>query len=161
VTDYVIENYFGIRPLKYGVATCTQTLSTHNSIASLTKNISQLRHKLHNMKHNPERYIDGSVHKQEPVISLLRAKKKKIAQTKNRSAPAIMRNAAWKSLLQINHRLSEYTENTAIEIEKKILESEKNRISHEVCNCREYFFGLFPENKIRRLTESITFTEFE
>jgi len=161
VTDYIIENYFGIRPLKYGIATCTQTLFSLDSVASFTEKISQLRHEFHNMKHNPERYMDESVQKQEPVVSLLRAKKEKIAQAKNRSAPTSKRKAAWKSLLQINRRLSEYTENAAIEIEKKISESEKNRISHEVCNCREYFFGLFSENKLRRLTESITFTEFE
>jgi hypothetical protein len=161
VTDYVIENYFGIRPLNYGVATCTQTLPPLDSVASFAKNISQLRHKLHNMKHNPERYIDESVHRREPVVSLLRAKKEKIAQAKNRSVPASMRNAAWKSLLQINHRLSEYTKNAAKTIEEKISEFEKNKVSHDVCNCRDYFFGLFPENKLRRLAGSITFMELE
>ena len=161
MTDYVIENYFGIRPLKYGVATCTQTLPPLDSVASFTEKLSRLRHELHNMKHNPERYIDESVHKQEPVVYLLRAKKEKIARAKNRSAPTSMRKAAWKSVLQINNRLSEYTENAARTIERKISEFEKNKVSHKVCNCRDYFFGLFPENKLRRLIESMTFMELE
>lgn len=161
VTDYVIENYFGIRPLKYGVATCTQTLPPLDSVASFNENISQLIHKLHNIKHNPERYIDESVRKEEPVVSLLRAKKEKITQAKNRSAPTSLRKSAWNSLLQINHRLSEYTENIVRTIERKIAEFEKNRVSHKVCNCREYFFGLFPVNKLRQLTKSLTFKELE
>ena len=78
VTDYVIENYFGIRPLKYGVATCTQTLPPLDSVASFTEKLSRLRHELHNMKHNPERYIDESVHKQEPVVYFVSGKKNKI-----------------------------------------------------------------------------------
>jgi hypothetical protein len=161
VTDYIIENFFGIRPLKYGVATCTQTLPQLDSVASFTENISQLRHELHSMKHNPERYIDESVQKQEPVVSLLHAKKEKIAQAKNRSAPTSLRKAAWKSLLQINHSLSEYTENAARTIERKISEFEKKRVSHKVCCCREYFFGLFPENQLRRLTKSMTFIKLD
>ena len=161
MTDYVIENYFGIRPLKHGIATCTQTLPSLDSVPFLTENISQLRHELHNMKHNPERYIDESAHKQEPVISLLHAKKEKIAQAKNHSAPSSQRKAAWKSLLHINHSLSEYTENAARTIERKISEFEKNRVSHKVCNCREYFFGLFPENKLHLLTKSMTFMELD
>jgi hypothetical protein len=161
VTDYVIENYFGIRPLKYGVATCTQTLPQLDSVASFTENISHLSHELHNIKHNPERYIDESLRTQEPVVSLLRVKKEKIAQAKNRSAPTSSRKSAWKSLMQINHSLSMYTENAARTIERKILEFEKNKVSYKVCDCREYFFGLFPENKLRQLSKSMTFTGLE
>jgi hypothetical protein len=161
VTDYVIENYFGLRQLKYGVATCTQTLPQLDSVTSFTENISQLRHELHNMKYNPERYIDESLFNQEPIVSLLHAKKDKIAEAKNLSAPTSMRKAVWKSLWQINHSLSKYTENATRTIEKKILEFEKNRISYKVCDCREYFFGLFSESNLRRLSESLTFTKSE
>jgi hypothetical protein len=161
VTDYVIENYFGMRQLKYGVATCTQTLPQLDSADFYTENISQLRHELHNMKHNPERYIDESVLNQEPIASLLHAKKDKIAQAKNRSAPAGLRRTAWKSLMQINHSLSKYTENASGKVERKILECEKDKVSCKVCNCREYFFGLFSESNLRRLSESLTFTKSE
>jgi hypothetical protein len=161
VTDYIIENYFGMRQLKYGVASCTQTLPQLDSVDSFTENISQLRHELHNMKHNPERYIDESVLNQEPIVSLLHVKKNKIAQAKNRSAPAGLRRTAWKSLMQINHSLSKYTENASRKIEKKILECEKDQVSRKVCNCREYFFGLFSGSKLRRLSESLTFTKTE
>lgn len=161
VTDYVIENYFGTRQLKYGVATCTQTLPQFDSVTSFSESISQLRHELQNMKHNPERYIDESVLNQEPIASLLHAKKDKIAQTKSRSAPTSLRNAAWKSLRQINESLSKYTEKAERKIERKILECEKDKVSRKVCNCREYFFGLFSESKLHQLSESLTFTKTE
>ena len=161
VTDYIIENYYRIKPLRFGVATCTVTLPLPNTIASPTDNISQLKHELHNIRHNPEKYVDESVRAEEPVVSLLEAKREKIAQAKDRSLPASLRKSAWSSLLRINQSLSEYARDAAITVQKKIAEFEKNKISQEVCNYREYFFGLFPESRLRKLAKSLTFTKPE
>lgn len=161
VTDYIIENYYRIEPPRFGVATCTQTLPLPNTIASPAARISQLKHELHNIKHNPEKYIDASMLEEEPVVSLLRAKREKIEQATDRYLPAGLRKSAWSSLLRINQSLSEYARNTIKAVENKIAELEKNKISQEVCNYREYFFGLFPENSLRKLAKSLTFTEPE
>jgi hypothetical protein len=44
-------------------------------------------------------------------------------------------------------------------MEKKIAKCAKIKASQEVCDCREYFFGLFPEDMLRKLGESLTFCE--
>lgn len=161
VTDYLIENYYKIKPLKFGVATCTMTSPLPNTAAFPEDNIAQLKHKQHNIKHNPDRYINESMLKKEPVASLLQIKEERIAQTKDLSLPSALRKSAWISLSIINKKLFEYAKDTDEELEKKIVESEKNKISQEVCNCREYFFGLFPVEKLRKVAESLTFTEYE
>lgn len=161
VTDYLIENYYKIKPLRFGVATCTMTSPLPNTAAFPEDNIAQLKHKLHNIKHNPDRYINESMLKKEPVASLLQTKEERIAQTKDISLPSALRKSAWSSLSIINKKLFEYAKDTAEELEKKIVESEKNKISQEVCNCREYFFGLFPVKQLRKVAESLTFTEYE
>lgn len=161
VTDYLIEEYYGMEPLRFGIATSTVILSVPNNVAFPKDNISQLKHELHNIKHNPEKHIDKLILKEEPVASLLQAKRETIARAKDRSLPSSMRKSAWSSLFRINESLSEYTKDTAKTLETKIGELEKNTISQEVCNYREYFFGLFPVNKLRKLAKSLTFTEPE
>lgn len=159
VTDYLIEEYYGMEPLRFGIATSTVILSVPNNVAFPKDNISQLKHELHNIKHNPERHIDESMLKEEPVASLLQVKRETIARAKDRSQPSSVRKSVWSSLFRINESLSEYTKDTAKTLETKIGELEKNTISQKVCNYREYFFGLFPENKLRKLAKSLTFTE--
>ena len=159
VTDYLIENYYGIQPLSFGTATCTMTLPLSNNPVLSGNDLSQLKHTLHDIEHNPEKYVDESVLRQEDVLSLLQAKTETIALAGDRSVPASARKSAWNSLRRINKSLSEYTSKTAKMTEKKIAECEKSKASQEVCNCREYFFGLFPEDRLRKLTESLTFGE--
>jgi hypothetical protein len=161
VTDHMIENYYRMRSLWFGTATCTMTLPLANTSASATGNLSKLKHELHNIRHNPEKYIDESALAEESVVSLLRVKRERIAQTKDRSVAAGVRKSAWSSLLRINEKLLEYARDAATMMEKKIVELERNKISQETCNCREYFFGLFPENELCKLTKSLTFAEPE
>lgn len=160
-TDYIIENYYRMKPLRFGVATCTMILPLPDAIAFPNNSISQLKHKLHNIKHNPEKYIDESVLKREPAASLLQAKKERIAQAKDRSLPCVLRKSAWSSLSIINQKLFEYAKDTVKILDKRIAELRKNAISQEVCNYREYFFGLFPEKKLHKVAESLAFTEYE
>ena len=109
------------------------------------------------MKHNPEEYIGESVLASEPVAPLLRSKKELIAKAKDPAEPADMRRSAWNSLSIINKKLYEYARETAETLESKSLEAEKSRISEKVLSCREFFFGLFPEEKLRKMAASAVF----
>jgi hypothetical protein len=159
VTDYVIEDYYRMEPLRFGVATSTATLPMPNNVTFPKDSISQLKHKLHNIRHNPEKHIDASMLEREPVASLLQAKREKIARAKDRFLPSSLRKSAWSSLSTINEKLFQYAQDTAEILEKEIVEFKRNAISQEVCNHRGYFFGLFPEKKLRKLAKSLTFTE--
>lgn len=161
VTDYIIENYYGIKSLRFGVATCTMTLPLANSVTFPNDNISLLKHKLHDIKHNPEKYLDGSAIKTEPVASLLKAKREQIAQARGRTSPDAIRKSAWKSVSEINEKLFEFAKDTGQILQKKIQEAERNTISQKVCSYREYFFGLFSEEKLRKVAESLTFMQHE
>ena len=158
VTNHMIENYYKIGPLRFGVATLTMTLPLSNNLTFPEKHISQLKHELHNIKHNPEKYIDDSILEEEPVASLFQAKREEIVRAKDRSLPSNERKAAWNLLSRINESLSEYTREDTKALETRIRELEKNMISQEVRNDRKYFLGLFSEKKLRKLAESVTFT---
>jgi hypothetical protein len=157
VTDDIIKNYYGMSALGFGVATCTKTLALLNTMASFRGRVSGLGHELHSVKHNPEKYLDESALKTEVVIALLQAKRERIAQSKNHSLPAAVRKSAWSSLSEINQGLSGYVKDVIETVERKIVESERDEISRRVCECREYFFGLFSGDELRRLAESLSF----
>jgi hypothetical protein len=157
VTDYIIENYYRIKPLRYGVATCTMMLPLPNHLTHNKNNLSQLKHNLHDIKHNPEKYIDKAMLEREPVASLIQTKKERIAQARDRALSISLRKSAWNSLAKINEKLFEYAKDTAGILEKEIAEFEKSLITQDVCSCREYFFGLFPEKELQKLVKSLTF----
>lgn len=161
VTDHIIKEYFSIEPPAFGVATCTMTLPGLNDAAEPDGNedISLLKHKLHNIRHNPEKYIDKSVLAVDPAAALLRAKQERILQLKGRSLTKSDRKSVWNSLCEINERLFEYAGETANGLEKAVAQLEKDAVSRQVCSCREFFFGLFPEKILRKLAESLSFAE--
>jgi hypothetical protein len=159
ITDYIIENYYRIKPLKYGVATCTMMLPLLNHLTPDKDDLSQLKHNLHDIKHNPEKYINKAMLERKPVASLIKTKKERITRAKDHSLSGSLRKSAWNSLSKINEKLFEYAKDTAEALEKEIAEFEKNIVSQDVCNCREYFFGLFPEKELQKLVKSINFVE--
>jgi hypothetical protein len=88
-------------------------------------------------------------------------KKEQITQANDRSLPSETRKAAWASLLDTNQKLFEYVKGTAEMLEQKVADCENKKITREVFDSREFFFGLFPEDRLRKLAQSFTFTEHE
>jgi hypothetical protein len=163
VTDYIIEDYYRTKPPRFGVATCNMTLPELKDVARLncSGEASLLKQKLRNIKHSPEKYIDKSVLRTEPVMSLLREKRARITQARDHSLSSSIRRSAWKSLFEINERLSGYTKRTVEMLKNEAAQRERDAAAQEICDYREYFFGLFPEKALRRLAESFTFARPE
>jgi hypothetical protein len=157
VTDYIIEHFYKVKPPEFTVATCTARPPLARSDTAAQSDISELRQKVHRLKHNPEEYIAESVLAGEEAASLLRSKKELIARATDPAEPADVRRSAWNSLSIINNKLYEYARETAEALEKKGLEAEKFRISEKVLSCREFFFGLFPEERLRKIAASAVF----
>jgi hypothetical protein len=159
VTDRIIENYFGIKGLGFGIATATVTLPLPGSDGVARDNIPDLRHRLQDAKHNPERHLEPSLLGTEPVRRLITTKKELIRQTKSDSLPAQAKKSAWSSISEINQKLLEYTENMVGDLEKKIQILKKNELSNTVRDYREYFFGLFPAETLKKISEGLIIEE--
>jgi hypothetical protein len=156
ITNHIIEKYYKMKLPEFGIATCTMRLPLSDNVA-FSNDISRLRHKMHDTRYNPEKYIDRSKLKNQQVTSLIKAKKEQIELANDRSMSSGKRKSAWKSLIETNQKLLEYTECANKKLEDKIVESENNQISREVCGSREYFFGLFPKQTLDEITGSFTF----
>lgn len=157
ITDHLIKKIYKIKPPEYGVATCTVTMSAADRDIHIDSNVSRLRHKLHHAKYNPEAYMDESTRQQESIASIINKKKELIAVANNRSSLPSDRKAAWHSILKINKELSIHVKESNNNLKKKIAEIQRLQQSQKVYRNREYFFGLFPEEILKKLIETANF----
>ena len=150
ITDYLLEHYYNITQLKYGTATSTMNLS-FNENNDDSDNIKRLKNKLRNVQFNPEKYINRETLENEAIKSLIKMKNIKIYESLNSSLSSCQRRNARDSVSKINRELSVYTKKMIQEITLQIAEAQKKIFSKKVFNYREYFFGLFPEDRLRKL----------
>ena len=157
VTDRIIRDYYRIEPPAFGVATCTMTLNAKNQPAPPEPGVSQLTRTLRDIRHNPEKYIDQAVRKTPAVASLIGSKTQLVAKAADRSLPAAARSSAYASLAAVNKRLLEYARTAAERAEEQMALYRRNALSKEVAHHREFFFGLFPQERLAETAGSLTF----
>ncbi len=153
VTDHLVSRYYQLNPLAFGVATATVRLplpEQSNSVESM----ADLQQQLHRMKHNPEKYIKKSTRQDGHVAALITTKNTLLKQMNRANLPRCEKKSAWELLTQINTSLLKYAQDAEQEITKKMEIAENARRSKEVCGWREYFFGLFPEQMLQKLTSA-------
>ncbi len=159
ITDHLIRNYFGIKPAPYGVVTYTAALPRCLGPAQPEPDLSQLRHRLHHAEHNPESYLGGAGHENDQVRLLIEAKRRQIIQANDRTRTTSQRKAAWKLITRINRCLREHAAQEIRDLRQEILQAEKERNSRAVRGSREYFFGLFPEWRLRQIMDAVAFSQ--
>jgi len=130
VGDYLLEHFWEISGLKYGVATATVVLPLDKSYHAASK------HQVHHMKHNPERYMDTALLESEPWKSMIIHKSSAISDAVDQSLSTGHRKAAWDLMKTINRKLYEC-------IHEKCERLEREDRSRLVCGSREYFYGFF------------------
>lgn len=153
ITNYIIEDYYGIKELGFGIATATLTLPLSNSTTITTEGITRLKQQLRDIKYNPERFIKSPILRNKTVKFLIEKKKNLIDFAGNRNKSATTRKSAWTSICEVNKNLLKYIEQSPQDIKRKIELSKKHKLSRQVLNHREFFFGLFPEKLLRNMLQ--------
>jgi len=151
ITEHILEDYYGIKGLNFGVATATATLLFLGGEDKVSN--SELKQQLRNLKYNPEKFIKPSLRKKEPVKSLVAEKQKFAKAAGNRSLSAEEKESAWKSISEINNKLLKFTENATRQANRKIRLLENHTLSQRQRDSREYFFGLFQEANLHELAD--------
>jgi len=157
VTDYILENYCRMRLLKYSIATSTMTISSKNEVNVLQDHVSFLKSQKRELKFKPENFINESILNTEPVASLVQMKKQKITLCQDDCISDEERKSAWHSISQINMVLSSYAQDTLEELETLIMNSENEIASNKVFAYRGFFFGLFPDHELQKLSDSFSY----
>lgn len=142
VTDDLIRNYYQLGNVKFGVTTASIKLPLPET-SLVGETISQIKYRLHNIRHCPERYLEEDLLEKEALVFLVRNKQEFIRQAGDRSVTRDCRLSAWTAMKEINRQLFRYVEKTYQTLVQKKQWLEKQELSQQVCNSREYFFGLF------------------
>lgn len=159
IGDYLFQRYYRRRPPHVAVATCTMMLPQDGSV-SHHDGVVPAKHELRALRHHPERYIPEPLAKREPVATLVRRKHTAVSHATNRCLPHEQRKSAWLEIAKLNAELLPHAMRAADGLRQKFVEAERRARSEKVRTCREYFFGLFPEPRLRALKDSMSRREF-
>jgi hypothetical protein len=155
ITDRIIENYFAIHGLDFGVVTATILLSGKTSKLISDESLEDLKRQSRKLKYNPERLIEPSVRLKEPVRSLIARKRRLIFIAAKSSFPQQEKRSCYKAITQINDTLARYCSRSSRIIEEKIAIRQLQQQSSRIMESREYFFGLFERQRLEELISSI------
>jgi len=158
VTDYLLRHYYQLKKIYFGIATTTMTLPVKKSAGIYSKNKQQLKKKIRELEYNPEKFLNKSLCDKEPVKSLVKEKKDLVRAAGNKNNPSDLRNSAWKSISGVNNKLLSFNKDYLKELNEKLELSEKLDASGDVLDYREFFFGLFTQTKLRKITQARIFT---
>jgi len=156
ITDYILENYYEIKGLNFGVATATAVLPLFSGTKSTQEGLTELKQRRRDLKYNPERFVDESLRREEPVKSLIANRDKLIRTANDRNLSAEEKKTAWNSISEVNEKLLKYAESSLRKLDERIKLSKDTESSQHVRDCREYFFGLFPEEILRNISKGET-----
>jgi hypothetical protein len=156
IGDYLFERYYGRHPPHVAVATCTMTLPRDGSVSGANDVDVPAKHEWRALEHHPERYIPEPLVKQEPVATLIRRKQTAVSRANDRRLPHEQKKAAWREITKVNAELLPYALRAADALRQRLAEAENRARSEKVRTDREYFFGLFPEPRLRALKESVS-----
>jgi hypothetical protein len=158
ITDHLVREHYGIKAPPYGVVTCTATLPRCRGGGPLPDG-SQLRHRLHHIRYNPEQYLVVPSSPSDAVNRLVRAKQELIARASDPELSRSARRAAWNRISRVNQQLCGHVGRTITDLEKREARARAEKASRAVCQNREYFFGLFPAWRLRQIADAVTFSE--
>jgi len=149
ITDYIIERYFSLENLHFGIVTATVTLPDYDNSDSTSIDLNNLKQQLRQVRFSPEKFIEDTILKTPSIKTLTERKNKLIKISRNPTLSNQVRKSAWQQIAQINSQLFKHAAPSFRQIERQINLLQLENIPAEISDYREFFFGLFPEYKLR------------
>jgi len=157
LVDHMMREYYGMDQTKYGVATCTMTLPIADTVGQHQESTQQLDNQFRRLKYTPEDYLDASSQTDTMVKTLIENKQMLIDKSRDYSLGKTERHRAWQQINSINTELNKYVRSQESMIQEQQRKAEELRQSEEICNSRDYFFGLFPKHTLLELLQTCDF----
>jgi hypothetical protein len=155
VTDYLIEQWFGKQVPHFGVATCTMRLPMAGIREPLAADgASTLKHRLHHMEHNPEKYLSREQLREDWISRLVEEKSSLLSRLCSDAEDAGHKKAAHAKLREINERLFHCLADGPVRPLQHADPRGPVRTSSGVFDSREFFFGLFAGERLKTVADA-------
>jgi hypothetical protein len=158
VADLICEKFYRIEPPAMACVTATLRLPIPMRPVD-PANLAALRHRRRDLRFNPDRYLTDGQRGDERVESMLKRRSALIDESlelrRNRRFSRIERRNVFRHIRACNGDISallgDERTRTDASIDRILEDLEFNKLA----GGREYFFGLYPEEKLRQLLDSL------
>lgn len=156
VTDHLIERWFGRRVPHFGIATCTMRLPAAGVCESAASDdASVLKHRLHHMTHNPEKYLSPEQLRDDCICRLVEEKSNLLTRLGGDAEDAGRKKTMHARLQQINERLFRCLADDLVGPSQDAVRRRSSQALPETCDSREFFFGLFPAERLKAVAGTV------
>jgi len=155
IGDHLFEHYYHRRPPHMASATCTMILPQEEPSGTSSAGVGEAQRQLRAFLYQPERFLPAPTAATEPVATFIRLKQAAVSTARDPCLPHDRRKAAWKEIARLNRQLQVHAKPAADLLHQKLAEARDSDRSQQVRDSREYFFGLFPEPRLRALVDSV------
>jgi len=153
ITDFILNNYYGLQKNEAGIATATTALATLKQEAQ-QYDIKILKRNIRKIHHSPEEYIDEALLKNENIKKAIKTKISSIRQACDPSKAAQQKQEAWAEINKINGKLIRHAQLAIKKFKEQIQLAKQFQHSAEVLNYRQFFFGLFSEGFLKDFSKA-------
>ncbi len=156
ITDNVIRGFFGVEPPSYACVTATLRLPLPRRDASPV-DLARLRRLRRDVRYNPHRIVDLHetdgrlrewVHARQAAIN----ESQRLREERAGDRPA--RRDVFRRIRHLNDQISPFVaRKMPVDEELEVLKADLEH--NQIADSREWFFGLFPDDKLRQLAASL------
>ncbi len=157
ITDGIIRSFFDIEPPAYGCVSATLWLPLPRFDAT-EEELGRLRQLNRDFRHNPQRYLAD--HRISPALrarlderaaAIRESERRRVESPRDRAA----RRAAFERIRRANARLLTELPTALEDTPGRIAELDRHIRHDRVAKYREWFFALYPADKLRQLAQSL------
>ena len=143
LTDAITQQLFKINLPTYITATATFQI-TKDDTTGFADSIAETKQKLRNLQFHPETFVEIP----DSSATIWIDQKKSWIKKELPSGQRLMRHHA---ISEANQNLQNYVSQTIEELNRQLVELQRNQANSKVTNCREYSFGLYNPELIDQL----------
>ena len=152
VTEEIIRTYYGVEPPQAVMATGTMLLPLKSYEVDDRDRLELLR-RLRDVRHNPERLMDGAA-RGDPAASRLIEEKRSLIEHREKSSAE--RAAAWQRMHEINRQLASLIDGEPQATQSRLRDVEDKLAQNALLENREYAFALHSRRELIDFYREVT-----
>jgi len=152
VTEEIIRTYYGVEPPQAVMATGTMLLPLKSYEADVQDRLQLLR-RLRDVRHNPERLMDGAA-RCDPAASTLIEERRSLIE--HRGKTSTERSTAWHRLREVNRLLAGRIDDEPETTRRRLRDVEDKLAQNALLKNREYAFALHPRSELIDFYRQVT-----
>lgn len=151
ITDYILKHFYNEKNTYYGVVSLTSTLlEDKNLLCQSNKKVEKLISLSRKMRSNPERFHTPKA-PSDHFKQLKLNKQMAINALNDSDATKAHKGLLFKEINSINSKLLSYISDKYADVLSELNEERSVKSQLEISDRRDYFFGLFPEERLANI----------